>query len=241
MLHKTKGIVLHATDYSESSIIAKIFTEQFGLQTYLVNAVRSKKAKSKSGLFQSCTLLELVVYHKPEKGLQRISDANFAHQFKTIRHNIYKTTIALFFAEVIYKSVKEEESNPDLFHFLETVLFFLDEHDMSFANYPALFLIQLSKYLGSFPENNFSEEFPFFDLAEGRFVNEVKFPAHTLSQTESKAISNAIEMRFENFSAFSFSSDEKRHLLHNFISYYHLHHAHGSKIKSHLVLEEVFD
>ncbi|HNR18532.1 MAG TPA: DNA repair protein RecO [Bacteroidia bacterium] len=241
MLHKTKGIVLHATDYSESSIIAKIFTEQFGLQSYLVNSVRSKKAKSKSGMFQPCTMVDMVVYHKPEKGLQRISEANFAQQFKTIPYNVIKTTIALFFAEVVYKSVKEEESNANLFHFLETVLIFLDERDMPFANYPALFLIHLSKYLGSFPENNFNEQHPFFDLAEGRFVNEVKFPAQTLSQTESQGISTAIEMRFENFSAFNFTSNEKRQLLHNLISYYHLHHAHGSKIKSHLVLEEVFE
>ncbi len=241
MLYKTKGIVLHTTDYSESSIIAKIFTEQFGLQSYLVNSVRSKKAKSKSVLFQPCTVLELVVYHKPEKRLHRISEANFLHQFKTITYDVFKSAAALFFAEVVYKSVKEEEGNENLFHFLETVLIFLDENNMSFSNYPAFFLIQLSKYLGSFPENNFNDKYSFFDLEEGRFVTEMKFQANTLSRAESFLISKAIEMRFENFSEIAFSITEKRKLLHNLVSYYHLHHAHGSKIISHWILEEVFD
>lgn len=239
MLHKTKGIVLHTTDYSESSIIAKVFTEQFGLQSYLVNAVRSKKAKNKSSFFQPCTLADLIVYYKPEKGLQRISEINYSTQFKTIPYNIVKTTIALFITEVVYKSVREEETNPELFHFLETVLTFLDEHDISFANYPAFFLIQLSKYLGSFPENNFSENHPYFDLTEGRFINEIKLHAHTLSKPESQLLSKAIIIKFENFYEQTFSSAEKKQLLHNLVSYYHIHHTHGSKIKSHLILEEV--
>ncbi|MDR2283209.1 MAG: recombination protein O N-terminal domain-containing protein, partial [Sphingobacterium sp.] len=45
MLQKTKGIALKTTNYSESSIVAQIFTENLGLQSYLINGARKPKAK----------------------------------------------------------------------------------------------------------------------------------------------------------------------------------------------------
>ena len=47
MLHKTRGIVFKTTDYGESSVIVQIFTEKFGLQSYIINAVKKPKAKNK--------------------------------------------------------------------------------------------------------------------------------------------------------------------------------------------------
>jgi len=81
MLHKTKGIVLNYIKYSDTSIIAKIYTEAFGLQSYIVNSVRSSKAKNKIALFQPLTLLEMVVYHKNHQGLQRISEMRTAEPY----------------------------------------------------------------------------------------------------------------------------------------------------------------
>ena len=61
MIHKTRGIVFRFTRYGETSIIVTIFTEAFGLQSYIVNGVRSKSAKNKIALYQPLTLLNLVV------------------------------------------------------------------------------------------------------------------------------------------------------------------------------------
>jgi len=72
MLHKTRGIALHATKFSETSSVVKIYTELFGLQSYLVKGVRKQKAKIKPGLFQPLTILDLVVYHKEKYSLQNI-------------------------------------------------------------------------------------------------------------------------------------------------------------------------
>ena len=44
-LHKTKGIVLRAVKYGETSMVVSIFTELFGLQSYLVNGVRTATKK----------------------------------------------------------------------------------------------------------------------------------------------------------------------------------------------------
>ena len=239
MLYKTNGIVLHTTDYSESSIVAKVFTEKFGQQSYLVNSVRNKKAKNKSSFFQPLTLVDMVVYHKPEKGLQRISEISISKQFQTIPYDILKTSVALFIAEVIYKSVKEEEANENLFHFIETVILFLDEQQNGLANYPVFVLTQLTKHLGSFPENNFDSTHQHFDLLEGRFVFENINFSQSLTKDESALLNKLLLLRFENFAQEHFTNAERKSLLNNLVAYYHLHHTHGSKIKSHIVLEEV--
>lgn len=55
MISKTKGIVLRSVKYGETSLIVTIFTELFGLQSYLVNGVRqaSKKRRCKSHIFST--------------------------------------------------------------------------------------------------------------------------------------------------------------------------------------------
>ena len=46
MLEKTRGIVLRTTDYGETSLVVKVFTEAYGLQSYIVNSVRKPGAKT---------------------------------------------------------------------------------------------------------------------------------------------------------------------------------------------------
>ena len=70
MIHKTRGIVLRTVDYSDTSLIAKIYTEQFGIQSYLIKGAKRKRASIKANLFQPLALLELEVYKKEKQQLQ---------------------------------------------------------------------------------------------------------------------------------------------------------------------------
>ena len=115
MLVKTDGIVLNFIKYRETSIIARIYTEQLGLQTYIVNGVRKKEPTGRIALFQPLTLLEMVVYASNSGGITRISEYKCAHQFQTLLYDIRKSSIALFLSEIISLTVKEEEENPPLF------------------------------------------------------------------------------------------------------------------------------
>jgi len=74
MLYKTKGIVINFIKYKESSIIVHILTNKFGMQSYIVNGVRSFKGTQKIALYQPLTILDLVVYKNEKRDLQRISE-----------------------------------------------------------------------------------------------------------------------------------------------------------------------
>lgn len=148
MLHKTRGIVFRFTKYGDSSIIVTIFTELFGLQTYIVNGVRSKSAKGKIALYQPLTLLDLVVYYKENANIKRIKEVRCLRQYQTLQTDIRKSCIGMFIIEILNKTVKEENHAQELFEFFLKSLVILDDQKTDFENFHLIFLIKLSRFLG---------------------------------------------------------------------------------------------
>ena len=151
MLHKTKGIVFRFTKYGETSIIVSIFTELFGLQSYIVNGVRTKSAKNKIALFQPLTLLDLVVYHRENADILRIKEVKCFYAYQTIHTDIRKSAIAMFLNEFVNKAVKDQSHAGEISEFLISSLISLDKVD-SPENFHLIFLLKLSRYLGFGPQ-----------------------------------------------------------------------------------------
>lgn len=148
MLHKTRGIVFRFTKYGETSVIVNIFTELFGLQGYIVNGVRSKSGKNKAALFQPLTLLDLVVYHRENADLNRISEVKCLYPYRSIPLDIRKSSIAVFINEVINKSIKEESHAGELCQFIIDSFIALDNLVIGTENFHLIFLLKLSRLLG---------------------------------------------------------------------------------------------
>jgi DNA repair protein RecO (recombination protein O) len=148
LIQKTEGIVFRFTKYGETSIIVTIFTKAFGLQSYIVNGVRSKSAKNKIALFQPLTILNLVVYHRENANIERIKELNCAHPYSSMTTDIRKSSIAMFINEVLNKTVKEESHAGAIFDFIKDSLITLDTMTEYFENFHLIFLIKLSRFLG---------------------------------------------------------------------------------------------
>src|SRR5580658_7988678 len=118
MFHKTKGIVLHTIKYSETSIIAKIYTEKLGLVSYMIKGVRSSKKTSKASLLQPLTLLDMEVSHRENKQLQYIKEFRRDYVYRSIPFDTIKSTVAIFLLELISKSIREQEQNAEMFEFI---------------------------------------------------------------------------------------------------------------------------
>ncbi|HEY5391201.1 MAG TPA: DNA repair protein RecO [Hanamia sp.] len=173
MIYSTKGIVLRTVKYGETSVIASIFTEMFGIQSYLVNGVRTSGKTGKAHFFQPSSILEMVVYHNELKNLQRIKDMGWSVLYKNILSNITKNAVALYMVEILQKSLKQPETNEDLFHFCEDAFLQLDISDnVIAANFPLYFSLQLAPFLGFRLQNNYSEKRNKFNFPEGNFSEE---------------------------------------------------------------------
>lgn len=122
MLHTTKAIVLRTIKYGDTSIVVTMYTELFGVQSYLVNGVRSEKSSAKANIYQPTTLLDLEVYHQPNKNLQRIKEARIYFLYQSLQSVMVKNTIAIFVTELITKTISEPEESAVLFDFLKIVI-----------------------------------------------------------------------------------------------------------------------
>lgn len=239
MLYKTRGIVLHTINYSDKSIIAKIYTELFGLQSYMLNGIRGKSSKTKVNLFQPLSLVEMSVIHKERSSLHRISEIRNAQPFTSIPFDIAKSSVALFINEIVYKSIKEEEANPQLFNFLFNSCQMLDLQEDNCSNFHLYFMIELSRYLGFHPGEKEMKGECFFDLKEGIFCKSEPFHSFFLSPGISRSLRDIMNSGYSSLGSLTIPNDIRRELLYKLILYYELHLSSCRDISSHKILEEV--
>jgi DNA repair protein RecO (recombination protein O) len=239
MLHKTDGIILHTVKYSENSIIAKIYTSEFGLQSYMISGVRNKKSKHKSALLQPLSLVDLIVSNSSKGGLQRISEINLLQPYTGIPYDVVKSSIAIFLNEILYKVLKEEHADPDMFEFVKNGLLVLDLKQESCSNFHIYFMIQLSRYLGFAPQEALNQQHLYFDLREGRYLQTVPSHSHYLSAVNSDLFREFMHAGFENFHLLKTDRLQRKELLQALILYYKLHITAFGEIKSLSVLEEI--
>jgi DNA repair protein RecO (recombination protein O) len=148
MIFKTQGVVFRYTRFGDTSIIVTIFTSRFGLQSYIVNGVRSASSRTRMALFQPLTQLDLVVYHKENGTLFRIKEVKCAHPYLTLHQDVRKSSVAMFLVELLNKSVKDESHAEELHAFIAQSLTHLDRLPAGYENFHLIFMIKLSRLLG---------------------------------------------------------------------------------------------
>lgn len=239
MLHKIRGIVLKTTTYSESSVIVQVFTDQFGLQSYLVNGVKKQRAKIPINLLQPLHLLDLVVYHKTNSTLQRISEARAMPVFQTIPYDIVKSSMIMFLNEVLFQSIRQQGADHRLFDFIYNAVSWLDESENLNPNFHLSFLLKITRFLGFAPTLSNRADEIYFDLQEGIFTSLPPSHPNYITKEDAALLINLFTLSFNNLETLSISSANRRLLLAKILRYYTLHISGFAEIKSHIVLEEI--
>ncbi|MBO0952230.1 DNA repair protein RecO [Fibrella forsythiae] len=228
MLHKTRGITLSYIRYRESSIIARVYTEDFGLQSYIINGVRSAKSKTnRIALFQPLTLLDMVVYYRDDRDLHRISEVKTPYPFQHIPFEVAKSSMALFMTEILSKTLKEESGNPQLFRFLLTSIVYLEEAADQYENLHLAFLLQLASYLGFGPESPQEFENQLRERSVPYMADEAMNDA--LTTMMSQPVDTPVRL----------TRTQRADLLDALVSYYRIHFDNLGEVKSLPVLREV--
>jgi len=224
MLYKTRGISLSYIKYRETSIIARIYTEIFGMQSYIVNSVRTKSARTKIALFQPLTLLDMVVYHNKRKEINRISELKCSYISLSIPYDIKKTSIALFLTELLNQTLHEEEENTQLFEFIHESIKILDGLNEKYENFHIHFMLLLSRYLGIKPEtaSDMLKEVGHTKLYDPMFSEKVDFFLHS---------------NYEHHQ--QLRNSERHEILMLIIDYFRFHYDSVREFKSIQVLKEI--
>lgn len=239
MTHKTQGIVIRTIDYSDTSIIAHIYTEKFGIQGYLINGAKRPRAKIHVNILQPLCLLNLEVYYKNTGQLQRIKEAKQTPVLSSIPLNIVKSTIAMFINEVLSKVLRNQNADEALFSFLFNSIVWLEEKTGKLANFHLLFLIKLSRHLGFSPSApNRAKDY--FDLSGGTFEDTLGPHPYYIAPPLTSLFLLLIHSNYEQGATINMTKTQRKELLIKILDFFALHTESFGEVKSLRVLEEIF-
>jgi len=241
MQEKTQGIVLRTIKYGENSVIADIYTESHGALGFLVRIPKSRKSAIRNVLLSPLSLLEVDFDYRENRKLQNLQDVRVWEPYNTVPYHPVKATIALFLSEFLYYSLRDEHENPSLYNYLVHSLLWLDAREDRFANFPATFLIHLTRFLGFWPcvpEEHATTGWV-FDMQDAQMTG--KLPAHNayLRPEEAVYVPRLMLMDYSNMHLYHLTRQQRSRLMEGLNDYYRLHVPGFPELKSMAILREV--
>lgn len=222
-----------------------MFTELYGLQSYLVNGVRTtgKHGSSKAAMFQPSAILELEAYHNELKNLQRLKEFRWAYLYQNILSDVTKNAVAMFMIELLTKCLKQPEANNELFYFVEDSLHHLDiASERVSANFPLFFALHVAVFFGFRISDQYSPSHNYLDLEEGSFVEHQPSHNHYLQDKEAAAVSHLLKiMQPEELEDVQLNRDMRRRITHAIEEYYAFQIQDFGHMKSLPVLREIMN
>lgn len=242
MLENFNGIILRTVKYSESSVICDIYTENAGLNTFIISGVRKKNAKVNTALIRNMSFVEFVAYFKKDSKMHRIKEIKSSFLFKEIPFNIYKGSVGLFILEIIQKSIKESEPNQELFEFIKYVFVELDHRSGSINNFAIWFLIEFAVKLGILTKNIKRYENSVYDYSEGEVLMlEDARPSYSFSEKDTEILVLVLKTKLEDFLNVKISQTDRKSVLENTINLYKYYINDVTRLNSYEILREVFE
>ncbi|MBL7972549.1 MAG: DNA repair protein RecO [Prolixibacteraceae bacterium] len=239
MIEKTRGIFLHAVKYSETSLIASIYTEAYGRQSFIINGIHSRKSGHKASVFQPLYLLDIEIYYKAGRELLRLKNARITYPYSTIPFDIRKSTQVLFLSEILYKCLREEEPNDELFNFIFNSLTLLDLSETGINNFHIWFLFKLTRFLGIYPSQDNASTSLFFDLQNASFVSHEPIHNQFTDKHLTVLFSRLFDVDSSSIESLDYTQNERKLVLGKLLEFYRIHFDHLGEIKSLEVLREV--
>ena len=233
----TEAIVISTIKYSDTSLIARLYTKELGLVSYLLKGIlKSKKGKLRTAYFQPLTQLSIIAKYQEKRNLQTLSEAKVIHSYETIHTSVVKQSIVLFISEILTSAIQEEENNNLLYDYLKNSFIWFDSHHQ-ISNFHLLFLMNLTKFLGFYPDLSESQK-EGFHLREGLFTNHQG--TDIIKGIKLIQFKRLLGTKFDDIEEINFSKTERQQLLQIIIRYFELHLGGFRMPKSLAVLETVF-
>ena len=226
MLLNTNAIVLSAIKFKEHSLIVSCYTKEIGIQSYILHHIfKSKKGKLNPAYFQLLTQLEIQTDFKQNQSLHKISEVKLKHSYESMHVNIYKSTVAMFLAEVLQSILKEEEKNIELYNFIEASLLWFDLNSFN-PNFHIAFLLKLCQHLGVYPDLETLERF---------------FFRHEKNSTNIEILKEILGTDFDGINNIKLNSKIRHDILNEILDFFKIHLGDFKKPNSLKILHDIFN
>ena len=237
MLTNSEAIILGYINYSETSVILKTYTKNYGFKSFIVRGIRSKKRKKITlGQLQPLTILDIEFNNNSTK-LSYLKTIKIIEPYTSINNDIIKINICLFLAEFLSKILKIDLKNEPLFEFVKQSLLWFDNSN-NVSNFHLLFMLKLSNYLGVMPKYS-SEKSLYFDIENGIFTN-APMSSSYIKDRVVKDLQDILGIKFDYNNEIMINVNQRKDMLNFLISYYEYHVPGFKRPKSVDILNEVF-
>ena len=239
MNEKTQGFVLQTIRYGDTSLIVRAYTLDGGLQTFMVKGVRGKSSHNRAALFQPMTFLRFVQKSKtPNRSMSFLSDVEVAYAYQSIPNVMNKSAILMYVAELLSHTLTQQERNEPLYNFVYQSMVWLDLVEDGYANFPLYFTLEMSRFLGFYPQANYREH-GLFDMMEGSFLSSVPLHPYYLNEEYSLTLSQLLNRGSDELSQVTMNGLQRNALTDGIITFMRLHAPLLKGLQSHEVLKEV--
>ena len=241
MVEKLEGIVLRTRKYSDGLMIADIYTAQYGRMSFLLPVSHSKRSKVRSVLFQPLSMLSFTASIKANNALSRISEVSHYSMYSSIPNDVVKSSIALYLAELLTYALRESDKDESLFTFLDRSFVFFDNLEHGYADFHLVFMVQLLRFLGIYP--NIEDYVPgyYFDLVHGCATGDHPSHPHFLMPADAAPFIELLRTGYDTMHRLSLNRKLRGEYLATLAAYYRLHIPDFPELKSAEVLRELFD
>lgn len=241
MIEKFEGIVLRTLKYSDSLMIADIYTAQRGRMSFMVPISRSKRCRVRNVLFQPLSMLSFTANVKEGASLSRIGEVQPYVLYSTIPNDVVKSSMALYLAELLTFALRESGRDESLFTFLDRSLTLLDTLEQGYADFHLVFMVQLLHFLGIYPNLDGYAPGCYLDLAQGCVAREHPLHPHFLMPADAVSFIGLLRTGYDSMHLLSLNRKLRGEYLATLSRYYRLHLPDFPELKSAEVLRELFD
>ena len=122
---KSNAIVLRSVEYSESSYIVTLLTEDFGKISAIAKGARRRKSAFESAL-DLLSISRIVFLPKPSDSLDLLTEAVLERPFRAAKRELSRFYAGLYVAELTNSLTQDRDPTSDMFRRVENALRALD-------------------------------------------------------------------------------------------------------------------
>lgn len=231
-----EGIVLTTVRYGDNGVVVNILTRDEGRRSFMASATAGKKGGgSQMALLMPLSLIGFVQTGGRGGRMGRMSQTRLRHPSVRLQTDPTRRAVAMFTAELLYRSTPEDVPDPELFDFADTAIRMLDSDMEGAYNFHLWLMMHLAAYLGIEPEAERRGR-AIFDLEAGTWVGHQPPHPNTIDGRMADLWEALCQTDASGLGNIAMSRGERQSLIETMSQYYRLHLPSFGHLKSASIL-----
>ena len=240
MLTKTRAIVLRSLKYGDKKLFVDMFTHEYGMLTFSSPVSSRGKARGKTNCFQPLNIVEVEFDAKPKAEIHTVRDVRIAYPARSIPFDAHKIAISMFLAEFLVYALAKEQTNRQLYSYVENSIVWLDSANRQFANFHLVFMMDLSHFIGFHPDMDGYSPGTWFDMLNGEFSPLIPRHKDVVAPADASVIPVIDRLNYATMHLLKLSREQRNQCAESMLKYYRLHLPSFPELKSFAVMRELF-